>query len=362
MELLKSANMKELEEQRVCIKFCFKLGKSATETVQLIQQAFGDSAMSKTQCYEWFSRFKTGRTSTDDDPKPGRPSTSTDDAHVEKVNSLVRANRRLTIRELADEVNISFGSCQSILTDILGMSRVASKFVPRVLTDEQRQKRVEICQELLDRANADPDFLKTIITGDETWVYGYDVETKAQSSQWKEPNSPRAKKARMSRSNVEVMLVTFFDWQGLVYFEYVPKGQTVNMEYYLSILKRLRVAVSRKRPEMWRDRSWKLHQDNAPAHTALLVTEFNARNGTPVIPQPPYSPDLAPADFFLFSKLKSTLKGRRFDAIPDIEKNCTADPRRIPKSAFQGAFESWKKRWQRCVDAQGMYFEGDKSD
>jgi len=156
----------------------------------------------------------------------------------------------------------------------------------------------EIYQELLDCANADPHFLKTIITGDETWVYGYDVETKAESSLWTGPHSPRVKKARMSRSNVKVMLVTFFDWQGLVHFEYVPKGQTVNKEYYLSILKRLRVAVPRKRPEMWRDRSWKFHHDNAPAHTALLVTEFNARNGTPVILQPPYSPEVSPADFF----------------------------------------------------------------
>ena len=90
------------------------------------------------KCYEWFSRFQAGRTATDDDPKPGRPSTSTDDTHVERVKSLVRANRRMTIRELADEVNISFGSRKAILTDILGMSRVASIFVPRVLTDEQR--------------------------------------------------------------------------------------------------------------------------------------------------------------------------------------------------------------------------------
>ena len=74
--------MKDLEEQRVCVKFCFKLGKTATETWKMLQQAFGDECMSRTQCFEWYSRFKTGRTSIDEDLQSGQPSTSTDDVHM----------------------------------------------------------------------------------------------------------------------------------------------------------------------------------------------------------------------------------------------------------------------------------------
>ena len=84
------------------------------------------------------------------------------------------------------------------------MRRVATKFVPRLLTDAQKENRVTVTQELFDRSNADENFLKNVITGDETWVYGYDVETKVQS-QWMEKLSPRPKKARQSRSNVKVM-------------------------------------------------------------------------------------------------------------------------------------------------------------
>ena len=73
------------------------------------------------------------------------------------------------------------------------MHHIAAKFVPRMLTDDQKQNRVDVSQELLDRAN-DDNFLKNIITGDETWVYGYDVETKVQSSQWMSKTSPRPKK------------------------------------------------------------------------------------------------------------------------------------------------------------------------
>ena len=85
-----------------------------------------------------------------------------------------------------------------------------------MLTEDQKANRVNISQELLDRVSVDENFLKTIVTGDETWVYGYDVETKTQSSQWVGQGSPRPKKARMSRSNMKVMLV-FFDWQGVIH-------------------------------------------------------------------------------------------------------------------------------------------------
>ena len=97
---------------------------------------------------------------------------------------MIRGNRRLTVRETADEVGISIGSCHEIFTEKLQMRRVSVKFVPRLLTDDQKENRVEISKELLANANGNENFLKNTITGDETWVYVYDVETKMQSSMW----------------------------------------------------------------------------------------------------------------------------------------------------------------------------------
>jgi transposase len=160
--------------------------------------------------------------------------------------------------------------------------------------------------------------LKTIVTGDETWVNGYDVETKAHSSQWVGQGLPRPKKARMSPSNMKVMLV-FFDWRGIIHHEFVPRGQTINKEFYVAFLKRLREAVHWKRPQLWTNQSRVLHHDNAPAHSSFLVRNFLAKNKMTVVPQPPYLPDLASVDFFLFPKLKSTLKGRHFDTVAEIQ-------------------------------------------
>ena len=163
---------------------------------------------------EWYQRFKSGRTSIEDDPKSGRPSSSTGDDHIEKVPSVIRENRRLTVREVSEEVGICKSSCHTILTEKLKMHRVAAKFLPRLLTEEQKQNRVTVSQELLNRSNTDENFLKNVITGDETWVYCYDVETKVQSSQWVGKSSPRPKKARQCRSNVKVMLIDFFLLEG----------------------------------------------------------------------------------------------------------------------------------------------------
>jgi len=139
-------------------------------------------------------------------------------------------------------------------------------------------------------------------------------ETKQQSSQGKTSLSPRPKKARQVKSNIKTMLICFFDVRGLVHHEFVPPGQTVNQAFYLEVLKRLRNGVRQKRPDLWRTGDWFFHLDNAPAHTAISVRQFCAKNGMTVLPHPPYSPDVAPSDFFLFPRMKRDLKGKCFAA------------------------------------------------
>jgi len=78
--------------------------------------------------------------------------------------------------------------------------------------------------------------------------------------------------------------------------------------------------VRRKRPELWESQTWMLHHDNAPAHATILIRSYLAKDQTSVVPHLPYSPDLALADFFLFPKLKTTLKGRRFKTTEEFRK------------------------------------------
>ena len=158
---------------------------------------------------------------------------------------------------------------------------------------------MSISLELRDLAALDSSFLGNVITGDETWVYGYDPETRVQSCQWKSPSSTHTKKMRQSRSNIKVMMIVFFDLDGIVRAEFVPRNTTVNSEYYNGLLERLRKVVRRKRPEKWSN-GFILHHDNAQCHTSLLVRQFLSNKNITVCPQPPYSPDLAPRHFWLF--------------------------------------------------------------
>jgi transposase len=105
-----------------------------------------------------------------------------------------------------------------------------------------------------------------------------------------------------------------------------------------------------------------LQHDNAPSHSSFLVREFLDKHATTVLPQPPYSPDLAPFDFFLFPNPKSTLKGRRFKSTEEIKTNSLAHLRSIPKTAFQECFRTLKKRCLRCIQSREEYFEGDKAE
>ena len=91
----------------------------------------------------------------------------------------------------------------------------------------------------------------------------------------------------------------------------------------------------------------------------LVMADFLTKHGIPVVRHPPYSPDMAPCDFWLFLKLKTPLKGSRFETREEIMRNATATLNTIPKEDFQSCFQQWKDRWAKCVQAQGAYFEGD---
>ncbi|UYV60652.1 hypothetical protein LAZ67_1001763 [Cordylochernes scorpioides] len=145
-------------------------------------------------------------------------------------------------------------------------------------------------------------------------MYGYDPETKRQSSQCLEPGEPRFKKARMIKS-------------------------------------KLKEAVRQKRPEKWYQKNWLLHHDNARAHTAVTVQLYLAKHGIALLPQLPYSPDLSPNDFFLYPKIKKVFKRRRFDSIPEIKENAKDILKSLKDEDFQRCFDIWKKRWNKCIDS-----------
>jgi len=170
---------------------------------------------------------------------------------------------------------------------------------------------------------------------------------------------PQTEEGEAEPQRAKSMLIVFFDIRGIVHHEFAPEGQTVNAEFYCNVLRRLRKNIRRKRPELWCVGNWLLHDDNAPSHRALVTREFLAHKGIITLPHPPYSPDLAPCDFFFFPKMKLQLMGRRFDRVEEIQRESQNVLGTLREQDFQHAFQQWQRRWDRCVAAQGDYFEGD---
>jgi len=113
---------------------------------------------------------------------------------------------------------------------------------------------VNCCADTLENIENATDFFQNVITCDENWIFQYDPETKRQSMDWKSPQFPRKKKARMSKSKFKAMII-FFDIQGVIYIDWVTEGQTVNQVYYKNVLTTLRERVRRRGPDMWKNAS-----------------------------------------------------------------------------------------------------------
>uniref|UniRef100_A0A8B9TX61 Transposase n=1 Tax=Anas zonorhyncha TaxID=75864 RepID=A0A8B9TX61_9AVES len=298
------------------------------ETHDMIKEGYGDAAMGRSGVFEWHKLFRKGRERVEDDDCSGRPLTSKTNENVSRVKNLLNRDRRMSIRMIADDLSIPQTQVFEMVKENLAMRKVCVKFVLQVLSKEQKANRKAICQGLLHHVNEEPDFLDDVVTGDEMWVFEYDPESKRQNTEWHTPASPRPKRARMSKSKQKSMLVCFFDRYGVIHKEFVPPGQTVNAVFYVEVFTRL-----------------------VPRSGVSCPTQgVNAASA-------PYSPDLAPPDFFLFPRIKLTLKGEHHASVEALQEAVTRELNSISVQAFLEAYKNWKTRWQQRVDVDGCYFE-----
>ena len=136
---------------------------------------------------------------------------------------------------------------------------------------------------------------------------------------------------------------------------WVPTGQTVYKEYYVEVLKVFRKRFRRKRPALFKSSQWHFHQDNASVHNPILVTDYLTKMGIKTVPYPPYSPDLAPGDFWLFRKLI----GCHYETIKEMKEAVMKVIDTLTQEDFHGAFQKLLEWYNKCIAAGRNYFEGD---
>ena len=151
------------------------------------------------------------------------------------------------------------------------------------------------------------------------------------------------------------MIPFFFDSTGMIYMHWVPTGHTVNKEYYVEVLREFRKRFRRKRPALFKSGQWYFHQNNAPVHNSILLTDYFTKMGIKTVPRSPYSPDLALCDFWLFPKLW----GCRYETIEEMKEAVTKVIDTITQEDFHGVFQKLLERYNKCIAAGGDYFEED---
>ncbi|GBP68762.1 Histone-lysine N-methyltransferase SETMAR [Eumeta japonica] len=181
-----------------------------------------------------------------------------------------------------------------------------------MLTPFDKQRRLQTSKDFLELVGDNIDEIcDQIVTVDETWIRQYDPEFKQDSMQWTKKGERPPKKFKVKKSASKLMATIFWDSEGVLLIDYLPKGTTMNGQYYANLLAQAREAVVQKRRGKL-SRGVLFLQDNASVHTARVSRQALKDTGFSEIDHPPYSPDLAPSNYFLFSNLKKELRGRRF--------------------------------------------------
>lgn len=349
--------MSDKIEHRAVIKFLTKQGKNQKTIKVEMDAVYGESAPSLSTIQKWSSEFKRGRTSIEDDPRPGRPVYAACQENKEKVEKIILEDARVKIRSIADKTGLSVGTVHTVIHEQLNMSKVSARWVPRMLTPHQKQTRVACCSDFMGLCGENVDaILKRIVTGDETWVHHYDPESKQESMQWHVRGTAHPKKFKVIPSAGKVMATIFWDYKGILLIDYKEKGVNITGTYYSNILRQLREAIKEKRRGKLAKGVLLLH-DNAPVHSAHIATSAVNECGFKTINHPPYSPDLAPSDYFLFPNLKKDLRGKRFN---DDEELKAAVMEHFDSKEEKYFYEGLKKlidRSSKCIDIGGEYIE-----
>ena len=342
---------------RANIKLLVKLGWKKSEIIENVKKVYGDKAPKKTTIYAWISRFESGREDLVDDSRSGRPSTSINEDNVKGIKALVEDDPRVSVEIISLTQKLSVGSVHNILKEKLGLSKINGRWVPKQLSEEQLSTRADTSIQILNRWDADyNDFLQRIVTGDEIWIYQYDPESKKQSELNQNSIACGPYKEKPEKPTAKILATIFWDSQGVLLVDFVENRELLNPSYRAEILQRLHSEVAKKRPGKLYSRVL-FHRDNSGSNSNKLVRSTLRECRWELLNHPPYSPDLAPSDFFLFPNLRKKVQGIKFSTVTEVQTSVinwfdSKDP-----EFYRNGLESWYQRLQRCCDLDGAYLE-----
>lgn len=331
---------------RHVILYEYRKGMSVGATHENIKNVYLNAAPSLRTIKNWFKKFRAGEFCLEDHPRSGRPSVIDDDV----VCALLKNNSRLSTEEIAESLGVDISTVFRHLKK-LGYILKLDTWVPHQLTEINKQNRLNHTLSLLARNKNEP-FLDRLVTGDEKWVLYNNIHRKRT---WKTVGESAESVPKAGLHPIKVLLSIWWDCRGIIHFELLPRGETITAEKYCEQLTRLNAALHQKRPGLINRKGIVFHQDNARPHVALKTLQKLRDLEWEILPHPPYSPDIAPSDFYLFRCLYNSLNGKKFNSEEAVKTHLTNFFEGKPKSFYQHGIEKLAERWTLVVERNGDY-------
>ena len=343
------------ENIRAYIVIRFKLGIKANDILSELKTAVPDHAPSLKTVYRWMVNSKKKSVRVEDKPRPGRPITKCTSSNIDQVKVLIDENPNIGYAHIEAQTSLSYGTINKIIHDHLLLKKISARWVPHELSKKNREDRVHHCEYNLAMIDSKKWRLGDINTGDESWFYHRQISKRESNKTWVgEGDCPR-ELVRQGRFEPKTMFSVFFKRSGLVHLSYLEKGKTINHELYIEECLKPIVKVLKNERPITGAKNIKFHHDNARPHIHKNVFEYLEGEKFVMMPHPPYSPDLAPCDFWLFDYIKDRL-GTCKDA-KELTRSITKIVSAIDKKEWSKTFDKWVERMRLCISSQGYYFE-----
>ena len=236
----------------------------------------------------------------------------------------------------------------------LGMIQKQGNWVPYELTPRNVERRFFTCEMLLARHKR-KGFLHRIVTSDEKWIH-YDNPKKKKS--WGPPGHASTSTAKPNIHGKKLMLCIWWDQLGVVYYELLKPNETITGALYRTQLMRLSRVLKEKRAHYYsrHDKVILLH-DNARPHVAAPVKTYLETLNWEVLSHPPYSPDIAPSDYYLFRSMAHGLSEQHFTSYEDTKNWVDSWIASKDEAFFRRGIRMLPERWEKVVASDGQYFE-----
>jgi len=345
----------EKEHFRFYIQVRTSLGETPTAIHQDLITFGGEKAISYSTVLKWHKRFKDEKMDIEDEPRIGRPVSKVTEENIALVRSLIEEDPHSTYEDIQAVLPLSNWTIQTIIHEHLRLRKLTSRWVPHELTPDQKRKRVEFCEENLQRLQQEGFKLGDIITGDETWIYFRKIGRKKENAAWIEKGQKAKTVVRRAQHEEKRLYCIFFRANGWFTVCALDKGETLDSDAYIE--KCLRPLVD----GLWKERpktgchGLKLLHDNARPHNSRAVLNYLREQQIGLMPHPPYSPDLAPCDYWLFDLLKRGLTDQKDD--DTLFKSVFSVLNSIPEKEYKKTFSKLVERYKLCIKNKGEYFE-----